>query len=338
MKKYNLVVSGGTFDYFHKGHEEFLLFQLQLSNKIILGITSDAFAQKKNMVLQPYSIRLQAVEHFLDSIQARERISIEKIDTIYIPNKFNTLPIEAIIVTKNTQKGAQEINSNRTAHGLSVLPIVLCPQVLAQDKKPISSTRIRSGEISREGDMYIRSEWLRADLLLPQSLRKTLQEPFGEVHPQLSIDGEDKRVVTVGDVVTQDINKLSKKHFLSIIDFRVERKEMFTQYHQLGFSSNQQAVRVHNPAGHITAALFSAVKETFSVNDANRNIVIHVEGEEDLAVLPVVLAAPLGTFVLYGQPGVGVVTIKVSEETKNKAYSIVSRFKIEGGVLEVIDK
>ena len=51
---------------------------------------------------------------------------------------------------------------------------------------------------------------------------------------------------------------------------------------------------------------------------------IIVKGEEDLLVLPVVLFAPEKSVVIYGQPNEGLVIVKVNEEIRNKAKSIMN--------------
>jgi len=58
----------------------------------------------------------------------------------------------------------------------------------------------------------------------------------------------------------------------------------------------------------------------------NRPVVIFVEGEEDLAVIPLVFAAPPGVAVLYGQPGEGVVLRIVDEAAKQEAAAMLERF------------
>jgi hypothetical protein len=55
-------------------------------------------------------------------------------------------------------------------------------------------------------------------------------------------------------------------------------------------------------------------------------MVILVEGEEDLAVIPLILAAPEGAMVLYGQPGEGVVVCEVTDAAKEKAETLLSCF------------
>jgi len=44
-----------------------------------------------------------------------------------------------------------------------------------------------------------------------------------------------------------------------------------------------------------------------------------VEGEEDLLTLVVMVTAPLGSLVVYGQPNEGLVLVEVNGEAREKA-------------------
>jgi pantetheine-phosphate adenylyltransferase len=61
--------------------------------------------------------------------------------------------IDALVVSKETEKTAEEINKKRKAKGLEPLSIVAIDMVPAYNDEPISTTRIRCGEIDREGQM-----------------------------------------------------------------------------------------------------------------------------------------------------------------------------------------
>jgi uncharacterized protein (UPF0218 family) len=50
---------------------------------------------------------------------------------------------------------------------------------------------------------------------------------------------------------------------------------------------------------------------------------ILVHGEEDLAVIPAVVEAPLGAAVVYGQPNEGMVIITITRERKEKAKRLM---------------
>jgi len=52
---------------------------------------------------------------------------------------------------------------------------------------------------------------------------------------------------------------------------------------------------------------------------------VHIKGEEDLLTLPAVLFAPLDSVVCYGQPGKGMVLVKVTEEKKRGALKIAEK-------------
>ena len=53
---------------------------------------------------------------------------------------------------------------------------------------------------------------------------------------------------------------------------------------------------------------------------------IYVDGEEDLAVIPLVIASDEGSIILYGQPGEGVVFREVDQEAKEKARDMLACF------------
>jgi pantetheine-phosphate adenylyltransferase len=61
--------------------------------------------------------------------------------------------LEALVVSKETQKTAERINEKRQKAGLAPLEIVAVKMVPAENNTPISTTRIRCGEIDRNGHM-----------------------------------------------------------------------------------------------------------------------------------------------------------------------------------------
>ena len=65
--------------------------------------------------------------------------------------------LEALVVSKETAKTASTINDARQKSGLPPLEIVAVDMVPAENNAPISTTRIRSGEIDRNGHMLKRS-------------------------------------------------------------------------------------------------------------------------------------------------------------------------------------
>ena len=79
------------------------------------------------------------------------RVDIQAIYDKYGPTLEGDF--DAIIVSPETVETANEINKKRRNNGLNPLKIVKIPYVMAEDNKPISSTRILNKEIDKEGRM-----------------------------------------------------------------------------------------------------------------------------------------------------------------------------------------
>lgn len=334
MEIYKLAACGGTFDLFHKGHKEFLQFVLQNTKKAIIGITSDLYTEqfKSSVAIAPYVERKQAVEEYLTNINELERVIIVPIDDAYGPTATDEYPIEALIVTDDTKKGAEKINQVRTTKNLSVLPIVSTELVIGEDGGIISSQRIRDGIINREGRLFIYDAWFAQTFLLPEALRGELQKPMGELIPNFEEFLKRTKLnysttATVGDIVTSRVNSFNLKQRLSIFDFLVERQEKYHSYKELGFNlAESEILTLDNPAGSISGKAFELLK-TVLLDNTKAEIMVKVNGEEDLLVLPLILAAPLSFTCFYGQPKEGVVQLTVTEELKERIFALLSQFE-----------
>ncbi|WP_457555240.1 phosphopantetheine adenylyltransferase [Candidatus Pyrohabitans sp.] len=142
------VAVGGTFDRLHAGHRELLRAAFSSGERVVIGLTSDAIAREKGA--ESYGRRLSQLRRFLAEEGFAERAEIVKLEDCYGPAVSDS-ELEAIVVTEETLARAKEINALRRKRGLRELEIILVPLLLAQDGKPISSRRIRRGEIDREG-------------------------------------------------------------------------------------------------------------------------------------------------------------------------------------------
>jgi len=157
-------------------------------------------------------------------------------------------------------------------------------------------------------------------LVLPEEHRKLFKEPFGELFPSLDsllprIEG--KIVYAVGDVVTHNLQARGITPAIAVIDGH----SMRTPCDRLP-AVRGECIKVKNPAGTLTDDLNRALEYSILHNPAT----IVVDGEEDLAVIPLVLAAPVGSVVLYGQPGKGVVLRTIDTGAKKVARSFLGRF------------
>ncbi len=81
-KKFQLSACGGTFDLFHKGHENFLHKAFKYSDRIIIGLTSEEFAFPKK-TFEEFSDRKISLKKFLNKYSYNAEIV--KINDIYGP-------------------------------------------------------------------------------------------------------------------------------------------------------------------------------------------------------------------------------------------------------------
>ncbi len=157
-------------------------------------------------------------------------------------------------------------------------------------------------------------------LRLPEAHRGLFKKPFGTLYrsiDELLTRLEGRAVYAVGDVVTHNLLDAGVVPEIAIIDG-------YTMRMPVTRSPLLQAERltVKNPPGTITDELVGAIDTAIR----NPPAVIFVDGEEDLAVIPLVLAAPTGAAILYGQPGEGVVLQFVDATAKQEAASMLNCF------------
>ncbi len=152
MKKYKTVAVGGTFDEFHKGHRILLKKAFKLSEKVLIGLCSDDFVEKmgKPHEVAPFAVRLEELKSFLGRHGWLERAEIVP---LYDPYgvALTSRRLEAIVVSRETEQRALEINEKRKARNLQPLSVIAIDMVLAENSDPISTTSIRRLEIDREG-------------------------------------------------------------------------------------------------------------------------------------------------------------------------------------------
>lgn len=151
---FKIVAVGGTFDELHKGHKTLLTIAFKYGENVWIGLCTDEFAKKlrKNHEIAPYENRAEEIMKFLNDLGVSERAKIIPLSDPYGP-AATSAEIEAIVVSRETEPRAKELNAIRVKNGLKPLEIIVIDMVLAEDKVPISTTRIRRGEINREGKL-----------------------------------------------------------------------------------------------------------------------------------------------------------------------------------------
>ena len=143
---------------------------------------------------------------------------------------------------------------------------------------------------------------------LPDSLRGELKEPLGPVYTDAGdlLDDASGPVVAVGDIVTYHLLSAGRVPEVALVDERTKRSAVDPEVTETieGFD---RRVAVENPPGTLTRGLLDALAEAI---EADGTTLVDVDGEEDLAALPAVLAVPSGGSVVYGQPDEGMVLVR----------------------------
>lgn len=162
------------------------------------------------------------------------------------------------------------------------------------------------------------------DLELPDDMREELAKPFGKMVSARALRKHiecSPRVVTVGDVVTITLLQMKMEPDVAVFDYRTQRSEDHTVKERISKMSGK-VVKVENPPGKITRALWRAVKE--AVN-AKERIKIEVVGEEDLAALVAIATAPKGSHIIYGLPRKGLVVVETDDRMRSAAVAAIKR-------------
>lgn len=166
----------------------------------------------------------------------------------------------------------------------------------------------------------------RDTLTLKPELRRELKNPLGRLikgTPKQTMKQLNKLiqknkppyVISVGDVVSQNILKAGIQPHILIVDGRVMREQT-----QEINAPDRRRINVKNPAGAIAPQTWNIVDHTLKQKTPT---IIAVEGEEDMLTLVAVMKAPLNSLVVYGQPNEGVVAVKVDKTAKHKVNLII---------------
>ncbi len=143
---------GGTFDILHKGHEQLLAKCFELGEKVFIGVTSDKLVRKlrKRHPVRSYSLRVRELKRFLRKRGWASRARISSLKEPYGPSASRK-DLQALIVTPNTLDSGRKLNQIRRQEGFKAVVIKKVPLAKAWDGRPISTSRIRNGEIDRDG-------------------------------------------------------------------------------------------------------------------------------------------------------------------------------------------
>ncbi|KKQ24103.1 MAG: hypothetical protein US40_C0011G0018 [Candidatus Roizmanbacteria bacterium GW2011_GWC2_37_13] len=354
VTSFNYIVLGGTFDRFHKGHEELIKVALKYGKKVTIGIATEELYKDKllSKTIESYAVRKKNVLAYVYDKFSHDRVKTCSFSE-FTGGADKNKNIDAIIVSRLTYPNALKINDLREKNKLTRLRIVIVKDVLAEDGELLSSERIRAGEIDRNGRRYelnhkrnkrhsgllaqaSLSRIRKTELILPEAMREELRKPLGKVYKNtkeivgaiLESPKKPTIIIAVGDIIVDSLLRNKIDPDVKVIDFRsrrtpLKRTEPFK-------SLSQKVLSLKNKPGTINLKtaekLRTIIKGTVPSRDSPYNSWLIVEGEEDLLTLPAILFAPLGSLVLYGHWQLGIVAVEVTEEMKEKVRKIIRKF------------
>jgi pantetheine-phosphate adenylyltransferase len=124
----------------------------EVGDCVVIGLSSDELVSKlrKPHVTASYEERRRGLRVWLESLGLAARADIVPLFDAF-GSSVNDAEIEALVVSRETKPTAEKINERRKNAGLSPLEIFAINMVPSENCGPISTTRIRRGEIDREG-------------------------------------------------------------------------------------------------------------------------------------------------------------------------------------------
>jgi pantetheine-phosphate adenylyltransferase len=153
VPRYGHAVLGGTFDHLHIGHEALLERAFRVGVRVSIGLTTESFLREhpkpSDDRLQGYATRRRALARWIRRHHPERPARI-----VPLSNPFGRsveAGVDVLVVSEDTRAGARAVNRERRRLGRLPLPLEIVPLVLGDDLLPVSSRRIRGGEIDRNG-------------------------------------------------------------------------------------------------------------------------------------------------------------------------------------------
>ncbi len=154
---------------------------------------------------------------------------------------------------------------------------------------------------------------------ITDEVKTLIQSNNGKLISIVELKGVDQRFLyAVGDYTCDLLIKNHIKPQIMVFDLTTERgKKTYPDY--------EGSIVVENQKGTVSGNLIKIIRDTLEENKKQR---IRVIGEEDLAVLPIIFYAPFNSLVVYGIPGSGTGSIKVTAEHKKLVERIFEKMEV----------
>jgi pantetheine-phosphate adenylyltransferase len=128
----------------------------KLGAAVAIGLTTDKMLEFKAQkeLIQPYEERYANLEEFISSECDSDRSTIFPISTKE-GGADHMIDLEALVTSDEISvvQNAFDINELRVKNGLKRFHIIVIPRVRTKDGQPLSSSRIRAGDVFQGKDL-----------------------------------------------------------------------------------------------------------------------------------------------------------------------------------------
>ncbi|MCL2786618.1 MAG: inosine/xanthosine triphosphatase [Methanomassiliicoccaceae archaeon] len=171
------AVIGGTFNVIHDGHKALIRRAFELSDDVVIGLTTDEMASVGRKRINPYYLRMKGLILFVESMRKHA-------DIVPLSDKYGdavTMEKGYLVVSKETEGTALKINKIRSEKGLEPMFISVIEMVSAGGNE-IHATKILSGEYSRTGDKNAMSVAVGSmNQVKVEAVRTVMERIYGNV-------------------------------------------------------------------------------------------------------------------------------------------------------------
>ena len=159
---------------------------------------------------------------------------------------------------------------------------------------------------------------------MAQELKQTTSQIYTDTPNTLL---NSKSITTIGDICTVKLIQDEIIPNLMIVDYKTKRNVKLTQKQMSVIESVKcKSVEVDNESGTISQRLYFEIKKAIKSKITTK---IVVNGEEDLATLPVIKHSKIGAKVIYGMPDRGMVVVDVNQQAKKRANDFLNRMLVK---------
>lgn len=159
--------------------------------------------------------------------------------------------------------------------------------------------------------------------MLPSALRSKFKKLFGNLirKPDKKILNEMIKdrcpVVCIGDVVTYTLLSYGIHMDVAVVDHSTCRGD-FVHKEKI-ISMIEKKISIRNEPATISDEAFRTIREVMtSTFPKETTLLVEVEGEEDLLLMPAVINAPENSVLFYGQPDAGIVAVYPNEKLRDE--------------------